>query len=120
MKDATPILVVDDDAMVLRVVVAALERVYGDVAQASSAEEALEQLERKRFALVLTDWKMPGIDGLELARRVQQDHTDTRVMVMSGNVTDNDERVVEQSGARLLRKPFDAQILIASVLEALR
>ncbi len=112
------ILVVDDDAMVLRVVTTALRRAYADVTSAKSGEEALACLSRRSFRALVTDWMMPGINGLELSRRARALHPDIRIVVMSGNVSDDDERTVEGLGAVLLRKPFDAKVLIAAVRDA--
>ena len=118
MKESPAILVVDDDAMVLRVVTTALRRAYDDVATAKSGEEALELLSSRTFCVLVTDWMMPGINGLELSRRARALHPDIGIVVMSGNVSDEDEQTVEALGAVLLRKPFDAKALIATVRDA--
>ena len=62
------VLVVDDSAAQRRIVTAFLTRWGYGVTQASSGQEALDILARQQFDLVISDWMMPGMDGLELCR----------------------------------------------------
>lgn len=67
------ILIVDDAKFSSAVVSRALKAAgYGDVRHASSAQEALSHMEERPAALVIADWLMPEMDGLELTRRVRQ------------------------------------------------
>lgn len=78
-----PILVVDDEA-VLRNNLAKYLRLQGyDVETAGSADEALAALENGTFRLVLTDLRMPGMDGLALIRHLQTAHPDALTVLMT-------------------------------------
>lgn len=77
------VLVVDDDPVVRE----SLQRLLGKrgyaVETAGTAEEALLLLEQKLFALVITDWQMPGMDGLALLRRVKERSPHTPVVMIT-------------------------------------
>ncbi len=78
-----PILVVDDEA-VLRNNLARYLRLQGyEVETAGSGEEALAALESTTFRLVLTDLRMPGMDGLALIRHLQTEHPDALTVLMT-------------------------------------
>lgn len=81
-----PTVLVVDDANVERTLVGGLIRAElgWTVIEAGSGEEALEQIERDRPDLVLTDLLMPGIDGAELAHRIHDTWTAIPVVVMTG------------------------------------
>ncbi len=76
------VLVVDDDEIVRAQLSALLKRAHYEVQVAASGEEALRLLDTVNCQIVLTDWQMPGMDGLELCRRVRQEHVQGYVYVM--------------------------------------
>lgn len=71
MTDANRILLVDDDEKLRRVLSVRLESLGYGVDAVASGEEALQALSNMEPALVLTDLKMPGLDGIELLERIQ-------------------------------------------------
>jgi DNA-binding NtrC family response regulator len=79
------ILVVDDEARVLFVLRHALARVIEpyEVEAASSGREALQKIAEMDFALVLTDLRMPDIDGIELSREVRAHHPHAAIIWMT-------------------------------------
>jgi EAL domain-containing protein (putative c-di-GMP-specific phosphodiesterase class I) len=83
--DVTSLLVVDDDAAVLRVTKRALERRGYRVVACSSGEEALTWLTSETFDCMLSDVQMPGISGLRLLRAVRDRDLDIPVVLMTGN-----------------------------------
>jgi diguanylate cyclase (GGDEF)-like protein len=76
------VLVVDDDEIVRTQLVAMLRRERYDVQAASCGEEALHILNISQCQIVLTDWQMPGMDGLALCRKVRLEHVEGYVYVM--------------------------------------
>ena len=111
---ATHVLVVDDDAMVRRVVTLLLDRAGHHVQACASAEEALAAVAQRTPDVLLTDVRMPGLSGPELAQRLRVDHPDLPVVLMSGHtVLEPHEPPVD--GALFLPKPFKR----AALLEAL-
>jgi CheY-like chemotaxis protein len=83
MDNLKRILLVDDEAGIIDYLSAALKD-EGRIERASTAEEALNCLQRTSYDVILTDLKMPGMGGIELLRRVCEIQPDTRVIVMTG------------------------------------
>lgn len=78
------ILVVDDDEGVRSVVVSCLEKAGHRVWQAESGDEAMSHLSRYDLDLVITDYLMPGMDGLSLATKSVMLDPDRPVIMMTG------------------------------------
>jgi two-component system cell cycle response regulator len=76
------VLVVDDDEIVRAQLMAMLEAARYDVRTAGCGEEALQILDTSQCQIVLTDWQMPGMDGLDLCRKVRLQHVEGYVYVM--------------------------------------
>ena len=77
------VLVVDDDNLVRETVSIFLQREGITVHTASSGTKALEKLEQTKFQVVVTDLKMPGIDGLSLLKQIREKYSSTFVIVMT-------------------------------------
>jgi DNA-binding response OmpR family regulator len=82
-NEMTHVLVVDDETAIRYSVSKTLQRVGYQVQEAASGEDALEILQRQPFDVVLTDIRMPGLDGVELVRRIKDIDTDTIVVLMT-------------------------------------
>lgn len=78
------VLVVDDEGANRYSVSKTLQRVGYVVNEAGSGEEALEHINSQEFDVVLTDIRMPGIDGVELLRRIKEESPDAIVILMTG------------------------------------
>ena len=78
------ILLVDDNANGLSARRSVLEELGHRIATASSGTEALEQFARGKFDLVVTDYKMPRMDGLELIVRLRKQTPDLPIVLISG------------------------------------
>jgi DNA-binding NtrC family response regulator len=103
------ILIVEDDEIFLRPLQRALELAGYDVLVASSGEDAIDVLKRDDVDLVLTDKRLPGMDGVELVRRVKGDHPDVAVVVMTAYGTIGSAVEAMRVGAEdYLVKPFEA------------
>jgi len=79
------ILIVDDDPAVLLTLAASIERLNPkyEVDTCESGAEALACLENHKYVLLLTDYSMPGMSGIDLARVVQERSPDTRIIMMT-------------------------------------
>ena len=118
---ATRILIADDDELVRAVLLMVARELAEQVVMVEGGQAALEQLRTQPFDLLITDLRMPGVDGLELTRFATRECPHTRVIVVTGFATPESERLVRELGAELIRKPFGAQQLrdrIQSALEA--
>jgi DNA-binding response OmpR family regulator len=79
----THVLVVDDETAIRYSVSKTLQRVGYQVQEAASGEDALDLMKRSTFDVVLTDIRMPGLDGVELVRRIKDIDADTIVVLMT-------------------------------------
>ena len=66
-----PVIIVDDDACILRILETHLSRAGYDVYTCSDGNEALKLIQHHKKLILLTDWEMPGITGLELCERLR-------------------------------------------------
>jgi diguanylate cyclase (GGDEF)-like protein len=110
------ILVVDDEEPV-RSTVTELLRYLGFGAQpAASGEEAVEKLKREAYTFLLTDIRMPGMDGIELIRRVKKEIPDLCCIAMTGytqNYTYVD--VINAGASDFIKKPVAIEELEAKI-----
>jgi len=116
------IIVVEDDQTVLDLAVRVLERAGYEVLEAARAEAALEQARSHAgpIHLLLTDVVMPHISGSELAERLTQIRTDTKVLYMSGHTDDFIvHRGILDPGTAFIQKPFSPWSLARRVRQVL-
>lgn len=114
------ILLVDDEASLLRVTQVRLRNAGYQVETAGSGEYALEVLEKQPFPLVITDLMMPGMSGLDLMARVRVSHPDTAVIVVTAFGTVETAVAAMKAGAfDYLTKPIDGDELLLTVRRAL-
>jgi excisionase family DNA binding protein len=113
------VLIVDDDDRLREFVRVNLEMEGYAVVEAQDAEQGLSAVEAQPPDLILLDVMMPGVDGWEMLRRVQERHGvgSIPVIMFSGKV---DEADVAARGAQgFIGKPFDPQQLIESTKQLL-
>ena len=116
----TPILVVDDDPDLLRLLSLRLGAAGHAVTAVASAEEALARLELARPRLVLSDVRLPGMDGLKLYDAIQARYPGLPVILLTAHGTIPDAVDATMRGVfSYLTKPFDGQELMAAVDRAL-
>src|SRR5438309_11352466 len=112
-EGARLVLVVDDDDIVRRVVRAMLEADDFQVVEARDGTEALERVAVDHPMVVVLDVMMPGLDGVEVCRRV---HDGTRVLMLSARDDAGTEAASRQAGAHgFLSKPFSSVELLDRV-----
>ena len=79
------ILIVDDETDICEVLSISLSDLGYKVYTAGNGEEALQVFERTKPSIVLTDIRMPGIDGIELLRRIKEQYPETEVIMITGH-----------------------------------
>ena len=121
MKNAERILVVDDDAVVGRSFDRVLTEKGYDVSTVLSGEEGLKKIGTDGFDLVFTDIKMPGMDGLEMAKRIKEMNPWMPVVVVTGYGSEANEARAEEVGVtEFLRKPLTPEIIEQVTQKTLR
>ena len=123
MKDTqqgTRILVVDDDENLRRLVAAYLESEGYQVSEAADGQSALTRLEVEEPQLVVLDLMLPGIPGLDVARRIR-DKGKTSILMLTARGSEDDVLQGFEAGADdYLVKPFSPKVLVARVKAVLR
>ncbi|MDQ3592131.1 MAG: response regulator transcription factor [Actinomycetota bacterium] len=114
------ILVVDDDATVSEVVVAYLQRAGFEVERATDGEQALELAELRPPDLVVLDLMLPGVDGLEVCRRLRERWPVPVIMLTA--LGEESDRVtgLEHGADDYVTKPFSPRELVLRVESVLR
>src|SRR5258708_18286899 len=117
------IVVVDDEPIALEFCRSTLVRAGYNVLTASSGEQALNHFKsyRSPIELALIDVVMPGMNGVELVKRLEKLNPGTRIVLMSGYSPDEIKRIVadDASSYRSMWKPFEAATLVQTVKNVL-
>jgi two-component system, NtrC family, response regulator GlrR len=119
MTQGARILVVDDDADMLRLLSMRLNAAGYQVSAVTSAEAALAQLAVERPQLVLSDVRLPGRDGLSLFDEIRQRHPSLPVILLTAHGTIPDAVEATARGVfGYLTKPYDARELLDKIAQA--
>ena len=118
--DTSPrVLLVDDDASMLRLLTLRLESEGYDVVNAMSGEEALSMLSHGDIDVVISDLRMPGMDGLALFEEIVVRHSGLPMILMTAHGSIEEAIVATQRGVMgFLTKPIDHQQLNSALQKA--
>jgi CheY-like chemotaxis protein len=118
LPQSDTILVADDSMTILAMVSSRLERAGYDVVTAARGDEALRLVQENRPRLVLLDVEMPGLDGVEVARRIRADEAlaETFIVLLTSLSEASEVATGMAAGAdAYLTKPFSPQDLQTQV-----
>lgn len=119
---AQRILVVDDEAHILQVMSLKLRKVGYEVVTATDGEEAYEIATREQFDLIITDYQMPYMTGLELCRALSNkpETAGIPVLILTARGYSLDEKDLTISSIKdVLSKPFSPRAIVQQVHEIL-
>ena len=114
------ILVVDDEKWVRELVGRYLEAAGFDVAMAADGRKALTQFDSQRPDLVILDWMLPGLDGLEVATRIRKESSVPIIMLTARTKEGDRIKGLEFGADDYVVKPFSTRELEARVRAVLR
>ena len=115
------ISVVDDDESVRTATEELLRSIGYEVKTFASAELFLESGALRETECLVLDIQMPGIDGLELQRRLNEARSRVPIIFITANEEGTHrQRAIEAGAINFFRKPFDAQAFLAAIQSALR
>ena len=113
------LLIVDDDNLIRDTLHELLSATH-ECHTADRAEQALAYLDVETYDAVLTDLSMPGLNGRELLRYIQAKHTNTPVIVISGDVDEGKATEMINAGAfAYFAKPFNLDDIELAVIRAI-
>lgn len=113
------VLVVDDEPMIVSLLSTVLREKGWDVTEAWSGTDGIDQLDRARFDVILTDLVMPGDSGIDLLRAAKEIHPDVEVILMTGYATADTAIEAMRNGAyHYIMKPLKAEEVVNLVEKA--
>jgi len=114
------ILIVDDEKGIREVLKDFFEGEGFEVYEAADGEGALGMARTRRFDVVLTDLKMPGLDGLEVLRQIRNILPDTAALILTGYPSDESAVTALEMGCdAYLNKPVDLSLLNGAMVAGL-
>jgi DNA-binding NtrC family response regulator len=114
------VLIVDDDPAALRLLNVRLQALGCAVTEASSGQEALVEIGREEPALVLLDYQMPGLDGIDVLRELRRAGTDLPIIVVTAHGSiETAVEAMKEGAYDYITKPIDPQHLEIVVRKAL-
>jgi len=120
MKRTTNVLVVDDEKTVCNSCKKILTQEGYNVDIALSGEEALNKVKGNGFDVVITDWKMPEIDGMEVIRRIKKENPNAVVIMITGYPSvESSIKAIRSGVSDYVAKPFTPEELSDAVVKAL-
>jgi CheY-like chemotaxis protein len=122
MAESKTILVADDESHILHVVSLKLRNAGFRVVTAQNGQEAFELAQQEKPDLLITDYHMPQLSGLELCQKLKQDAATSHIpaIMLTARGYHLEPHDTEQSGIlRMLSKPFSPRHLLTTVYEIL-
>jgi signal transduction histidine kinase len=112
----THVLIVDDEKDFLDILGRRLGMKGFLVATAVNGEDALRHVRERAFDVVVLDFSMPGMDGIQTMRRIKKEHEDVQIIMLTGHATVRLSVEAMQEGAvDFLEKPVDIHLLIEKI-----
>ncbi|HEB75523.1 MAG TPA: response regulator [Nitrospirae bacterium] len=116
------VMVIDDEPFILMMIEDKLRRGGLDVVTLRESKSAVEAIRREKPDLIILDWMMPEISGINICRTIKTDPDLSRIPVfmLTAKGQEDDEKLGIRCGVdRYITKPFSPRILLELVLEQL-
>ena len=115
------LLLVDDEKEFVETLADRLRMRDLEASIARDGEEALSAVKKEEPDVIVLDVKMPGIDGIEVLRRVKDAYPDVEVIILTGHGSEKDEEAARSLGAfDYVKKPADLDKLVPQIKDAFR
>jgi len=115
------LLLVDDEKEFVETLADRLKMRELEAAVAHDGEEALAAVKEEEPDVIVLDLKMPGIDGIEVLRRVRKAYPNLQVIILTGHGSKKDEDAARSLGAYdYLKKPVDLDTLVPRIRDAFK
>jgi len=123
MSGRKSILIVDDESAIREMVEFALSRAGFEVLEAADGQEALARVADRAPSLILLDWMLPDLSGIDVARRLKKQEVTARIpiIMLTARTEENDKiRGLEVGADDYVTKPFSPRELVARIHAVLR
>lgn len=118
MDSQSTVLIVDDEVHIRRILCRMVRQAGYSVTEAASGDEALGYLDADGFDVVISDIRMPHMDGLQLLNRIKHSHPQTSVVMMTGYAGDYPiSRIMSAGADHYIAKPFGNADVAAALRE---
>lgn len=116
------VMLVDDEESFALTLAERMQMRHATTTVAHSGQEALDALAKGDIPdVMILDLRMPGMDGLEVLRRVKELHRKIQVIILTGHGTEKEEEEAHRLGAfEYHKKPVDINVLVDSIKKAFR
>jgi len=120
--DKFRILLIDDEEELVATLVERLEMRDIEAEYVMTGPDALQRLSEKSFDAALLDYKLPGMSGMEVMRRIEKQFPQVKVLLITGagSVDGEEEEIPPEKAADVLLKPIDIEVLIEKLRAAVR
>jgi DNA-binding response OmpR family regulator len=113
------VLLVDDEEEFVETLADRLEMRDMEAGAVFNGAQALDAVKKEEPDVIVLDVKMPGMDGIEVLRRVKKAYPNVEVIILTGHGTDKDEEAARNLGAfDYIRKPADIEFLVPRIAKA--
>lgn len=116
------VIVVDDEPFILMMIEDKLKKAKIDVVTLRESKNALETIKKEKPNLIILDWMMPELSGIELCKQIKNnsDISDIPIFMLTAKGQDSDEQLGLQCGVtRYITKPFSPKSLLEMVQETI-
>lgn len=117
MTPGTPILIVDDDRQIRKLLESVARRAGFDVDTAKDGLDALEMIDQKQYAIAIVDLMMPRLSGYELVQEISTRSPRPVVLVATAMTNGDVESLDDSMVRRVIRKPFDINAVAEALIE---
>ncbi len=115
------VLLVDDEEQFVETLADRLEMRDLDATVAHDGEEALSAVKEQEPDVIVLDLKMPGMDGIEVLKRVRKAYPSVEVIILTGHGSEKDEEAARRLGAfDYVKKPVDLDTLVPRIRNAFK
>lgn len=121
IKEKAQILIIEDEPAIAELIALTLKEFDAQVEKTFSAEQAIFLLQNKAYDLILADWMLPGLQGIDLVTAVKNKNRDQLILMITAKAdAESIVRGLEAGADDYVSKPFDPRVLVARVKNLLR
>ncbi|GBE27040.1 transcriptional regulatory protein ZraR [bacterium BMS3Bbin03] len=119
MKKQYDVLIVDDEPEILQLLEILLTRKGFHVRTAENGMDAFVKLEQNHFSVLLTDIKMPAMDGMKLIEIAKRDFPEVKILVFTGfGAMDTEQKALRMGASKYFLKPLPMEDLLSELKSA--